>query len=795
MNLLVNRNNSRNLPDQKLHMKKLRPYLSLAVILLLTLGLKAQTTYQYSVNLNSVQDDKLNIELITPKITKPTAVFAFPKIIPGTYAISDYGKFVTDVKAFDKQGKVLTVTKQSENSWKIAKGTALYKITYKVEDVYDTEKKHGLYPMAATNIEEGKNFVFNNPGFFGYVDGYNKMPFEVTFQKPAELYASTALKPVSSTATKDVFKAQNLDELYDNPIMYSVPDTTSVQVGNCQVLVSVYSPNKRIESKQVAEWLSDLLFATNKYLGGKLPADKYAFIYYFKDLSFKHAFPAGLSGALEHNTSSFYYLPEVPPNNIRNSLVDMSSHEFFHIITPLTISSKQIKEFNFNEAELSKHLWLYEGVTEYTAHHVQVKGGLNTIPQFLDKLSKKITNSRTKYNDTLPFTALSKEAAGKYEKQYGNVYEKGALIGAVLDIYLLHLSGGNYGLRDLTQDLGVRYGRERYFNDEELFTEIGKLTYPQIKEFLEKYVEGSAPIPYDYYFGLAGIKFTPKTERQVFSHGGIVPTRNDKGGIAISPLSKFNDFGNKLGYKAGDELYGVNGVPVGPQNLLRVLDSIKNTMKEGSMYTVKVGRANEGGAVDTMTLGTTVFKVTEAELNKLELSPTATAKEKMIQKAWLTATRSADASEVATANPNDVSSIDAIVNALYNVISGPPGNRDWNRFNSLFLLDAKMGAASTTPTGEVKYTAMTPQDYRRNNSPFFMQSGFYEEELKRNVSQFGNIASIQSSYQFKMNPAGPVAQRGVNYITLVKHEGRWWISNLTWQGEDQQNPLPASLQK
>jgi predicted metalloprotease with PDZ domain len=246
-----------------------------------------------------------------------------------------------------------------------------------------------------------------------------------------------------------------------------------------------------------------------------LPADRYAFLYYFKDPSLKHSFPMGLAGALEHNTSSFYYLYETPNSMQKNSIVDISSHEFFHIITPLTIASREVKEFNWSKPVLSRHLWLYEGVTEYASHHVLVKYGLNSIPQFLNKLSGKITSSRTQYNDTLAFTELSLLAADKHEPQYGNVYEKGALIGAVLDVYLLHLSNGHYGLRNLTHDLGVRYGRNRYFNDEELFSVIGELTYPEVEAFLGKHVSGTAPIHYDYYFGLAGIKYTPKRTQSV----------------------------------------------------------------------------------------------------------------------------------------------------------------------------------------------------------------------------------------------------------------------------------------
>jgi hypothetical protein len=502
----------------------------------------------------------------------------------------------------------------------------------------------------------------------------------------------------------------------------------------------------------------------------------------------------GLAGALEHNTSSFYYLYETPNSMQKNSIVDISSHEFFHIITPLTIASREVKEFNWSKPVLSRHLWLYEGVTEYASHHVLVKHGLNSIPQFLNKLSGKITSSRTQYNDSLAFTELSLFAADKHEPQYGNVYEKGALIGAVLDVYLLHLSNGHYGLRNLTHDLGVRYGRNRYFNDEELFSVIGELTYPEVEAFLRKHVGGTAPIPYDYYFGLAGIKYIPKAERKVYSLGGIGLVPNAKGAISIAPASPLNEFGKKLGYKGGDEVYAFNGVTVNPGNLNEVVTDIKAKMREGQPFTAKVGRKNESGGIDTVTLSTTVSQVTELDINKLELMPQPTSSQLVVQKAWLTTQSQASGVPAATANPADVASIDAVIKTLYDVISGPAGSRDWNRFYSLYLPEARMGAAVKTPGGDA-FRSFTPAEYQKMNAPQFAQSGFFEEELNRKVMQYGNVASVQSAYQFRFQPNGPVEQRGVNYITLVKSEGRWWVANISWQGETKDLPLPVDLQK
>lgn len=156
--------------------------------------------YQYTVDLTHHQDDKFNVTLITPEITEKTVVFALPKIIPGTYAVSDYGAFTSNVVATDRKGRRLPVKQLNVNQWEIGQAKRLHKINYEVEDIFDTEKEHQIYPMAATNIEE-KNIVLHTPGIFGYMKGQNKLPIELTFEKPAGFYGSSAKLPVESTTT------------------------------------------------------------------------------------------------------------------------------------------------------------------------------------------------------------------------------------------------------------------------------------------------------------------------------------------------------------------------------------------------------------------------------------------------------------------------------------------------------------------------------------------------------------------------------------------------------------------
>ena len=603
--------------------------LTLACGIFLTINVGAQNSYRYSVDLNNAQDDKLAIELICPKMTAQQTMFYLPKIVPGTYMNSNYGKYVQDLKAFDKAGKEIPVKKSTDNGWEIKNAKNVYKITYKVEDTWDSEIKNQVYPMCGTNFEAGKNFVINTPGLFGYFEGMKKNAFELSFTKPQNFYAATGLKPVSSTTTTDVFHCSNADELYDSPIMFSLPDTTSIRVGNADVLIAVYSPKKLATSKFIAANLEKLMMATKDYLGGKLPVDKYAFIFYFNGEQKKME----TSGAWEHSYSSFYSLDEAPQEESIEGWVDISSHEFFHIVTPLTISSREVKEFNFNETHLSKHVWLYEGSTEYYAHHVQVWAGLKTPEQFLATLAQKINYSRSYFNDTLSFTELSTESAGKWKPQYGNVYMKGALISACLDLYLLKLSDGQYGFKNLKHDLGVKFGKDKFFEDAVLFDEIEKLSYPEIKQFLLTYVDGSKPIPYEEYFGLAGVQYIPKEVTKSFSLGGVSITPD--AGKLILGTKNMNDFGKKMGYQDGDELVSINGTVISAGNIQTYIQELNTTVKEGDKVDVVVKRKNANGETGNVTLSAPAIKIERIQAHVLRFDKNAPADQLKLRNTWL----------------------------------------------------------------------------------------------------------------------------------------------------------------
>ncbi|MDG1040615.1 MAG: peptidase M61, partial [Polaribacter sp.] len=116
---------------------------------------------EVGINLNNVVNDKIKVEVNPQKIKEEAVVYSLPAIVPGTYSMSNYGKFVSDFKAFDYDGKEMPVQKLDDNSWQVKNATKMDKVSYWVDDTFDSKEKHGIYVMAGTNIEEGKNFFLN----------------------------------------------------------------------------------------------------------------------------------------------------------------------------------------------------------------------------------------------------------------------------------------------------------------------------------------------------------------------------------------------------------------------------------------------------------------------------------------------------------------------------------------------------------------------------------------------------------------------------------------------------------
>jgi len=150
------------------------------------------------------------------------------------------------------------------------------------------------------------------------------------------------------------------------------------------------------------------------------------------------------------------------------------------------------------------------------------------------------------------------------------------------------------------------------------------------------------------------------------------------------------------------------------------------------------------------------------------------------------------------ANPADVASLDAIMKAVYDVISGDAGKpRDWDRFRGLFHPSARLIPSGKNPkTGIVGANAFSPEDYIKRAEPVFAKEGFYEREKARRVEIYGNIAHVFSTYESFHGPSDKKPfMRGINSFQLLNDGTRWWVVTIFWQGETPENPIPKKYLK
>lgn len=155
------------------------------------------------------------------------------------------------------------------------------------------------------------------------------------------------------------------------------------------------------------------------------------------------------------------------------------------------------------------------------------------------------------------------------------------------------------------------------------------------------------------------------------------------------------------------------------------------------------------------------------------------------------AVTSAQDSQPASDYSADVESIDSTIAALYDVISGPPGPRDWDRFRNLFAEDGRLTATGLRADGSHVIRPMSPEDYVERSAAFLEENGFHEVEIARTLEQFGPIAHAFSTYETRREKGGELRGRGINSIQLVHDGERWAVLSIFWTNETDANPLPA----
>lgn len=473
----------------------MRSLTRLILALVLAWSAPAAAQLHYTVDLTSPATHTATVTLQVDSLAARDTVFQFAATAPGTYQTMNIGRYVSGVRAFDARGRALPVARLSTNAWQIGDPRRVRRVTWQVRDTWNTPvTEFPVYPMAGSEIDRD-HALLNAHALLGFPPGMQGARVTVRLQHPPGWSVETALPE-----EREGYQAESYDQLVDSPFLLGDSlSTATLTVTGVPVRIAVYSPTRQMTATQLAGAMSSMLTAAGRFIG-RLPVNRYVFLYRF-------APPRPLMGAWEHGSSSEYVLQDVPfTARVGAGITSIAAHEFFHVVTPLNVHSEIIEHFNFQTPTPSMHLWLYEGVTEWASDKMQQEAGLMTLDAYLGEIARKARNDREHFDSTYSLTKIAETSftpAGA--EQYSNIYERGALVAALLDIRLLQLSGGRSGLRELIRGLARDYGKSRPFPEDSLFAIIARRTSPEVLDFFSRYVQGAEHPPVKEYYDLLGI--------------------------------------------------------------------------------------------------------------------------------------------------------------------------------------------------------------------------------------------------------------------------------------------------
>jgi predicted metalloprotease with PDZ domain len=519
----------------------------------------AQTSIVVEYDLGSLNKQSLAVKVIPPQITNDTLEWIIPQIVPGTYMRINYKRYYQGIVFYDKQGKKIR-HKQKNNRFIIYKGKSLGAITYRVRESFGSRKVWDNIIPCAGSIFTKDAFLINYQMITGYFNHYEQVPFEIRVTHPPHLYAATSQEVVQRAANKDVFTAANYAELIDRPLMYSIPDTVSFTSGGTRFHIALHTDYKKITGDSLLLPLQKIMDSLYHFMGS-FNMKEYHFLLFFVNYdTLNSSRKFALNGALEHRHSYVFTFRDIETmSTFIPRLNYFTAHEFLHTWAPLAIHSEKIDNFDFSRPDMSAHLWLYEGMTDYCANLFCRQYGLSFYEGMAMSFSfaearkeRSLTESSRNIISSNMFTWISKML------QLANTYERGQVVGFCLDMELLRLSKDTFRLRDLMARLNERYQPGNPFPEDNLFQIMASLSYPEVEPFLQKYVAGKELPPYQGYLDLLGWRYIAKGESVPsfgeFTFGYVANTDTiyeKKGKKNTLGLKK----GDKIAYKEYEPIY------------------------------------------------------------------------------------------------------------------------------------------------------------------------------------------------------------------------------------------------
>jgi predicted metalloprotease with PDZ domain len=545
---------------------KCSPFLISTVVLVLSCAGAAQSAapVAYTITLTSPAQHLAQVQIILPAGAAQRDL-QLP-VWNALYQVRDFAQYVNWVRAKDRAGRELAVHESDKSRWQIQGAAAGAIIEYQI--YIDSPGPFGA------QLNDHHAFL-NLAQILMYPVDERNAPIRVHFAEvPDAWHIATPLAPTSGD-----FTAPNYDRLVDSPVEIGSFQESGFDESGAHFRVIVDADPADYDMEKIVAALHKIVVAATSWMNDR-PFDTYTFFYHFP-----HG-PAG--GGMEHSYSTAIEVNAVVMKQTLSGLTGVTAHEFFHLWNVKRIRPQALEPVDYTKENYTRALWFSEGVTSTAEGLIQLRAGLLDEQQYLDRLGGEITELEDRpahLTQSAEESSLDAWLEGNayYRRPERSIsyYNKGELLGIMLDLAVRDASHGRASLREVLQWMNANYAQKgRFFDDSSGVREAAEaVSHADLGWFFTKYVAGTAEIPWNDFLRSVGLRVEQISN--AVPDAGFVASRNFDGPMSVGAVTPGSD-AERAGLRVGDTILELQGKPAGQesrQELARVNPGDTLTLK------------------------------------------------------------------------------------------------------------------------------------------------------------------------------------------------------------------------
>lgn len=498
-----------------------RPRLLCTVALLLSIPLLAAAQTQpveisYTVAMTRPHTHLLEVDIGVRRAAAgpQEELLVMPTWTPGSYLVREFARHVQDFAARDASGRELKWEKTNKNTWRV--------VTNGSRDWHASYRVYANELSVRTSELNSSHAFWNNTNILMYLEGHLATPSTVRVVAPDVWKVATGLPAVPGQ--KNTFRAENFDVLYDAPFEVSNFKTLLFEVKGVPHRI-VIDGEGNYDTERMRRDVQKIVETQIELMGGDIPYRDYTFILHVR---------ANAGGGLEHANSTALGYPRFgfritsgdratsasptasgTPQRDYRGFLSLVSHEFFHLWNVKRIRPDALGPFDYTDENYTKVLWVAEGITDYYADLILRRAGLITENEFLTATARAIqTLQNTPGRLVQSVEESSFDTWIKFYRQDENsinsqvsYYDKGAILGLLLDLEIRKRTNGAKSLDDVMRYLNNEFAKKnRNYGPEDFQKACELIVGSSLDEFFRRFVRGTEELDYNAAFEVVGLR-------------------------------------------------------------------------------------------------------------------------------------------------------------------------------------------------------------------------------------------------------------------------------------------------